>query len=266
MAETDTPLFDRDGDTFVATGLARGPWDPGSCHGGAPAALLASLVDATPSLAPMRGVRLTYDLLRPVPLGPVVARTDVVREGKRVQLVDAHLTTPDGVELVRCRALRLRDGDVDVPDAATADAPPPSLRPDDVPRASGRFEDLGEGFWSAVDIRPITGEVLGSPGPGAAWFRLTVPIADEVPTTPLARAAAAADFGNGLAPPLPITTHRFVNPDLTVDLHRLPETEWVALDSRAVVQRTGAGLTTSTLSDERGRIGAALQSLFVEAR
>lgn len=266
MAATDTPLFARDGGRFVATDLARGPWDPGHCHGGAPAALLAALVDATPSLVPMCGVRLTYDLLRPVPLGPVVASTAVVREGKRVQLVDAGLTAPDGTELVRCRALRVRDGAVDLPDDVTVDHPPPSPGPADVPRAVGRFETLGDGFWTAVDIRPTTGEVLGAPGPGTAWFRLAVPIAEDVATTPLARVAAAADFGNGLAPPLPITTHTFVNPDLTVDLHRLPETEWVALDARAIVQRSGIGLTTSTLCDERGRIGAALQSLFVEAR
>lgn len=264
---SDTPLFDRDGDTFVATELARGPWDPGSCHGGAPSALLAALVDATPSLVPMRGVRLTYDLLRPVPVGPVVARTEVVREGKKVQLVEAHLTTPDGVELVRCRALRVRDGDVDVPDGAEDDAPPPSPGPDeaarDVPRTG---EAWGTGFWTAVDIRALQGTVLGDAGPGTAWFRLTVPIADRVPTTPLARVAAAADFGNGLAPPLAIDAFLYLNPDLTVDVHRLPVGEWVALDSRSVAQRSGVGLTTSTLSDERGRIGVALQSLFVEAR
>jgi hypothetical protein len=115
-------LFERDRSRYVATELARGPWDPGSCHGGAPSALLAALVDSAPSLAPMRGVRLTYDLLRPVPVGPVDASVEVVREGKRVQLVDAHLTSPDGTELVRCRALRIRDGDVELPAGADDDA------------------------------------------------------------------------------------------------------------------------------------------------
>jgi hypothetical protein len=260
-------LFERDGSRFLPTGLARGPWDPDSCHGGAPAALLASLIDTSPSLAPMQVVRLTYDLVRPVPLGPVLVRLEVVREGKRIQLVDAHLTTPDDVELVRCRSLRVRTGDVDVPDTATQDAAPPHPGPDQAVREFERAGTAwGTGFWTAVEVRPLSGSVLGDPGPGTAWFRLTAPIGEGLPTTPIARVAAAADFGNGLAPPLPIDRFVYVNPDLTVDVHRLPVGDWVALEARSVAQRSGVGLSTSTLSDEHGRIGTAMQSLFVEQR
>lgn len=260
-------LFEREGHRFHATELARGPWDPDSCHGGAPAGLLAALVDATPSLVPMQGVRLTYDLLRPVPLGPVDAHVEVVREGKRVQLVEAELTAPDGTALVRLRALRVRTGQVTVPPGAADDSPPPEPGPD---RAATEFDRAGDawgtGFWTAMEVRPLAGAVLGTPGPGVAWFRLTVPIAEEVETTPLARVAAAADFGNGLAPPLDIGTHLFLNPDLTVDVHRLPEGEWVALDSRSVAQASGVGLATSVLHDMRGRLGTAMQSLYVDER
>jgi hypothetical protein len=259
-------LFERDGDGFVATELARGPWDPDSCHAGAPAALLAALIDTSPSLVPMQGVRLTYEILRPVPLGPVTVALEVTREGKRVQLVDALLRTTDGVELVRCRGLRVRRGEVPVPDDTTDDLPPPSPGPEGAARAVARFAEWGVGFWTAVDVRPTLGDALGAPGPGTAWFRLEVPIADDVPSTPLARVAAAADYGNGIAPPLAIDEFLFVNPDLTLDVHRLPDSEWVALESRSVAQRSGVGLTTSTLFDERGRIGTAMQSLYIEAR
>lgn len=260
-------LFDRDGDTYVATGLSRGPWDPDSCHGGAPSALLAALIDASPSLVPMQVVRLTYEILRPVPLAPVEASLRVLREGKRIQVVEADLHAPDGTELVRCRALRVREGQVDLPDGASDDAPPPSPGPEQAVREVARAgEAWGTGFWTAVEVRPTLGSVLGEAGPGTAWFRLEAAIAEGVPTTAIARVAAAADFGNGLAPPLPIDRYLYVNPDLTVDVHRLPLGEWVALESRSVAQPHGIGLSTSTLSDERGRIGTALQSLYVEAR
>jgi hypothetical protein len=260
-------LFDRDGDTYVATGLSRGPWDPDSCHGGAPSALLAALIDESPSLVPMQVVRLTYDILRPVPLAPVEASVTVLREGKRVQVVEADLHTLDGTELVRCRALRVRVGQVDLPDGASDDTPPPSPGPEQAVREVARTgEAWGTGFWTAVEVRPTLGSVLGEAGPGTAWFRLGTAIADGVATTPIARVAAAADFGNGLAPPLPIDRYLYVNPDLTVDVHRLPVGEWVALESRSVAQPHGVGLSTSTLSDEQGRIGTSMQSLYVEAR
>ncbi|GGI05184.1 thioesterase family protein [Egicoccus halophilus] len=258
----DTPIFERDGRHVVPTPLARGPWDRDSCHGGAPAALLAATVDALPSPVPMQGVRLTYDLLRPVPLAPLTLSSEVLRDGKRVQLATAWLCAADGTELMRCRALRLRVGKVDLPAATVVDDEPPLVGPEELPRLEGRDGWADDGFWRAVDVRMVSG-ALGDPGPGTAWFRVEAPLLDDVTLTPLARAAAAADFGNGIGSPLPMGPYLFVNPDLTVHLDRLPEGDWVALAARSVVQATGNGLTSSTLSDRGGRIGIAAQSLFV---
>ena len=57
----------------------------------------------------------------------------------------------------------------------------------------------------------------------------------------------------------------FVNTDLTVHLHREPDGEWVLVDARTRLEG-GAGLARSTLSDERGELGLAAQSLFVADR
>jgi hypothetical protein len=38
-------IFLRDGERFVPTDLARGPWTPQAQHGGAPAALLAYAIE-----------------------------------------------------------------------------------------------------------------------------------------------------------------------------------------------------------------------------
>jgi acyl-coenzyme A thioesterase PaaI-like protein len=260
------PIFERDGARFVATDLARGPWDGDACHGGAPAALIAAAIDATATLVPMQGVRLTYDILRPVPVGrPLRLDVEVAREGKRVQVVTAALTDgADDTELVRCRALRIRTATVPLPNARTLPAGPPVPGPEALTPFEGTDTFEPSGFWSAVDVRFVTG-MLGQPGEGVAWFRMLAPIADGLELTPLARAAATGDFGNGIGSPLPMGPYRYLNPDLTIDLHRLPETEWIALRSRSVAQPSGIGLATSELSDERGVIGAALQSLYVEA-
>ena len=55
-----------EGDAFVPTELARGPWDARAQHGGAPAALLAREIEAEGGDQSV--VRLTYEFLRPVPL------------------------------------------------------------------------------------------------------------------------------------------------------------------------------------------------------
>ena len=58
----------------------------------------------------------------------------------------------------------------------------------------------------------------------------------------------------------------FINPDLTVYLHRMPRGEWVCLDARTTVEPHGVGLAESVLSDVEGLIGRGLQSLYVAER
>ena len=56
----------------------------------------------------------------------------------------------------------------------------------------------------------------------------------------------------------------FVNPDLTIILHRLPESEWLASSAISFWEPTGIGLSQATLFDEKGPIGVASQTLLVQ--
>jgi hypothetical protein len=103
-------------------------------------------------------------------------------------------------------------------------------------------------------------------GAALGWFRLAMALVEGEDPSPAQRAVAAADFGNGLSRTLDFQTHLFVNTDLTVHLHREPVGEWVALDARTDLDPAGLGQATSVLSDERGRVGVAAQSLFVDER
>jgi hypothetical protein len=58
----------------------------------------------------------------------------------------------------------------------------------------------------------------------------------------------------------------FINVDLTVHLHRMPETEWVCLDSVTLPEANGIGIADTRLFDERGAIGRAVQTLLVAGR
>ncbi len=80
------------------------------------------------------------------------------------------------------------------------------------------------------------------------------------------RAAAAADFGNGVSRVLSFGDWLFINTDLIVELHRPPEGEWVGLDVRTIVQPTGVGLAVSTLHDRGGPVGTGQQTLYVAPR
>ncbi len=254
-------------DRFAPTELARGPWDPDAQHGGAPSALLARAVERSESAVPMAVARLTYELLRPVPLTPLDVRTRVLRPGRRVQLVEASLHAGEQ-EVARVTALRIRSADVPGPPAAPEPppGPPQEAGPSKTPTFAGAPTETPTMFArDAMELRFAHG-AFHEVGPSFAWFRLRVPLVAGEPTSPLQRLAAAGDFGNGIAAAVSWTTHVFINPDLTIYVERLPAGEWVGLDAISRVGATGAGVSDSVLYDERGRVGRAQQALYVAER
>lgn len=254
-------VFTADGGGIVATEYARGPWDPGAQHGGAPAALLArafeQLVDDGLVFA-----RLTFELLRPVPLGELDVRTSVVRPGKRVQLLEGSIFDPAGTEVVRARALRVAPVDPSTPVTPTI-APPPGpehgLESDQAPPYRPMFAP------DSIEIRFVDGRFTAR-GPSTAWFRLRVPLVAGEQPSPLQSLAAAADFPNGISAPLSFADWLFINPDLTIHLDRAPVGEWFCLQANTIIADGGIGTAESVLYDERGRVGRATQALLVAPR
>jgi Acyl-CoA thioesterase C-terminal domain/Acyl-CoA thioesterase N-terminal domain len=257
-------LYLRDGDLFVPTEHTRGPWDPEAQHGGPPAALLARALETAPAPAAMQLVRLGVRLLRPVPLCPVRARAEVVREGRRVQRVEAWLEDEDGGELCRATGLRIRSLDHPVGLAAGDGTLPPPPGPGLEPWASRPLQPPSFAS-SGVDLRFVRGSIR-RPGPATVWVRLCHPVVEDEPPSPVMRAAAAADFGNGVSSLLDWETSLFINPELTIYLHRPPQGEWICLEARTELSPDGLGVAHSLLSDRQGSVGHALQALLVGPR
>ena len=256
-------IFLRAGDRFVPTDLARGPWTPDAQHGGPPAALLARAIERFDGGESMFVARLTVELLRPVPLAPLLIQTRLARPGRKVQLIAASLFRTD-TEVARATGLRIRQADLPLSaDASPAPPPGPEHGESTLPPWADALEY--KAFHSAaVEHRFVGGSFL-HPGPATDWIRLRVPLVEGEKTSPLCRVAAVSDFGNGVSWVLNRGDgYSFINPDLTIYLHRLPAGEWVCLDAVTRVQPHGVGLAESTLFDEHGIIGRALQSLIVE--
>src|ERR687891_787331 len=227
---SDEPLFTPRGPDFVPTEHTRGPWDPRHQHGGAVAALVARALGRT--AGPGIGVSLGAGDLEVGVAGPNPApprRTELpTGEGH-------HSFLEPGPEGGIDRPFVFEDGD----------------RP--------AFHRTG------MEIR-FVGGCADQPGPAKAWFRLRRPVVGDEEPTGVQRAAAAADFGNGVSWVLPPDRWIFVNPDLTLHLARPPHGEWIGLDALTVPSDEGMALAESAVYDERGRLGRAAQSLLLQAR
>lgn len=255
-------FFLTDGHRYVGTAHTAGPWDPNrSMHFGPPAALMGRAIEATDGGEVKRVTRVTFEILRPVPIGPVALRTRVARPGRRVDLIDAVLTDGNGVELALARAWRMRTTDLAGLPGALAPAPPPG--PDRAAQRAFFPVDAEVHYGTSVEARFVTGGFTEQ-GPAVVWMRMRVALVEGEQPSPLSRVLVAADSGNGVSSVADPTRLLFINTDLTVSLHRKPAGEWICLDASTLLDPGGSGVAISRLSDTGGGIGTAMQTLFVE--
>jgi hypothetical protein len=259
-----TALYVPTDDGFEATALTIGPWDPGAQHAGPPAALLAREVERVSGIDGGQTVRLAYDILGPVPVGPVQVRAAAVRPGRRIELLEATLAGADGRPLMRLTAWRMRVRD----DGATpADAPPVPIgsRPETSRPETAGFFTQDVAYHRALDWRFAAGS-FNAPGPAAAWTRPECTLVEGEPMTPLEHLLVMTDAASGISASLDWQTATFANVDLTVALHRQPRGDWLGMDARTVQGDGGAAQCFAVLFDAEGAIGRSSQSLFVEPR
>jgi Acyl-CoA thioesterase C-terminal domain/Acyl-CoA thioesterase N-terminal domain len=259
----DSAFYVSDGDRFVSSELTRGPWDPDSQHAGPPAALIARELERMDPDSEWQIGRITFEILKPVPIAPLAIHTEIVRPGKSVQLLTASLSSEEG-EVIRASAWRLARRELELPagiERGEREIPGPEQAQEEEFFATG--QDVG--YHTAMEYRFVSGRFLEA-GPATVWMRMRYPLVEGEEPTPLQRVLAAADSGNGVSATLDWSRYLFINVDLSVHLHRLPAGEWVCLDAITIPEPDGVGLADTALYDETGSLGRALQTLLVRAR
>jgi acyl-Coa thioesterase superfamily protein/acyl-CoA thioesterase superfamily protein len=254
-------IYRVDGANVATSPNAAGPWDIRMQHGSAPSALAVWAAEAILTPVPMQIARVTIDLMRPVPVAPLTLQTDVLREGRKIQLCAVRLfagsvlVVSATVLKIKAQALTLPHGVADQPVDC---AGPDQSRPDQPGSSSSPFV-------TGISVRAARGR-FGVPGPGAIWYRVDRPLVEGFPVSQAMRAVVAADFCNATSPTLDFREWTFINADLTVSFARQPVGTWILLDGQSVIGPDGAGLATARLADTSGYFGRAIQSLVVEKR
>ena len=245
-----------------ATKHTAGPWDSSAQHGGPPSALLGRAMLRFQPRPDMMITRFTCEILRSIPVGEITVTARVARPGRSVELLEG-TASAGGREVARATAWRvLRTASPAVPPRGPAAPPlPPAPRDEPSAPAAGWLD----GYMSAIEWRPARG-AIAQPGPAVVWTRMRYPLVPDEEPSPVERVLVTADSGNGISSELDISRWLFINPELTVHLHREPAGEWICLDATTAITPGGAGLATSRLSDLDGPVGVGAQSLFITPR
>jgi Thioesterase-like superfamily len=239
-------------DRFVSTLHSQGAWRPGEQHL-APASglVLAEMERRLPSDKLVS--RVSFDVLGVIHSGKLTVDVQVVRPGGSIELIEASMRHGNRTSIL-ARIWRLAGTDTtQVQGTEWAPLPPP-----DAMRAQAFSSVWGGGFIGSLEARQ---DVDARPGRGRSWIRTRYPLVAGETDPPVAGFVKLVDTANGLVVREPPSSVFFANVDLTVHFFRQPEAGWVGLDTRVNFGPTGLGETLSVLSDIRGPVGTAAQSL-----
>jgi Thioesterase-like superfamily len=248
MSQHNESFFHRDGDQLIPTPSAKGPWQGAGLHGRVIAGLLASEIERERGDPEFMPTRVTVDMYRAPAMAPLSIETRLVRDSKRIRVVDADLIS-EGRSAGRATIQFLRKGTNPVGSPWHGDTwsvPYGDSLPDDPPRDDTMF-----GMW---EMRWIEGD-MKSIGPRKVWMRENRDLIAGEPLTPFARVAVAADYASPLANMVGGPGYTFINSDLTFYLDRLPQGEWIGFESIAHEASEGVAIGHCNLYDEAGRIG-----------
>lgn len=248
-------------DRFQPTEATVGPWSPQHQHGGPPIALLARALCGHPSAVPMDLGRLTVEFMGPVPLDPCEITVQVLRPGKRVELLQAHYAV-QGKPVLTAQAWRLARE----PGICPA-VPDPTPLPAMPTQECTQFFPGSDGFpyGRSLEWRFAEGG-FDTLGPATVWARLRIPLVDGQETPGVAGLITLLDSANGISAELDFRHWSFVPVDLTLNLHRLPQGPWFAMAARTLIDSGGIGTTTTTVFDAAGPVGRSLHTLFVRPK
>jgi Thioesterase-like superfamily len=266
VAMSADAVFQPEGERFLPTALAVGPWGPDRLHGGPVLGLLVRAIERIVDDPQLVLARLTVDLFRAVPLTALSVRAEVVQRSRRLSIVQAAVFV-EQTEYARASAVLLAPSEVeDAPPVWPAPDGPEGLSDESLMRGM-KIGQVRPGFHTMIVTRwppPAPDRAL------AVWFRLPVPlVAGETPSA-LQRMVAVSDFANAIAS---IASSQrdanalpYINTDSTLYLWRKPEGEWFALQEQLTQTAQGVSLAESTLYDTRGPLGRALQARLAYRR
>ena len=129
----------------------------------------------------------------------------------------------------------------------------------------GEDHEMRRFHYDAVEIRTMGGS-FNTPGPGTSWLRLLVPVVEDEQPSDFVRLATLADMANGNSQVLDPAVHVFVNPDISLHLHRLPRGDWIGMRSVSYPQPYGIGMADTAVYDLDGCIGRVIQSQYLDRR
>jgi hypothetical protein len=250
MPPRDRFFLRRDGEVYLPAPAAIGPWGPGTMSGMVVAGLVAHAAECAIGGDGFLGTRLTVDMIRMATIDKTTATATVLREGRRLRLVDVAVEQ-NGRGVAHGRVVFTHPSPT--PDGQVWSDPAPVPIPtldDDWPAGRPRaFSDAGGESSGDFDVwrDPAQRKYM--------WFRFDQELVEGEAMSGFVRAACVADAAN------PLTNWgssglQYVNSDVNLMLAREPVGPLVGLAARDRQENDGISIGVATMHDLSGPVGS----------
>ncbi len=255
-------MFTLEDDQLVPTDISRSMWSPDQMHGVAISGALARALEvklAEVDRLDLQPARYTVDLFQPAKMAPCTVATEVVREGRRLCLIDATLLQ-DGVRVARASCIFLKPsesptGDVWTPDDHPAPPPQDVVPISDEPRVPFFNSDVS---WSQSFPEHQNA------GRKTTW-QVGLPVVVGEAGTPFQSVAAIAD-ATSMVVNWGTAGVQFINTDITLALARPPVSLEIGLSATDRVEIDGIAVGTVEVFDRAGPLGTAMVTSLANAK
>lgn len=254
-------MFTLEGEQLVPSPIARSMWSPDQMHGVAVSGALARALElrlAALGRDDLQPARYTVDLFKPARMSPCTVTTEIVREGRRICLIDA-LLLQDGNTVARASCIFLLptespDGAAWAPDEHPKPPPNDVVPPSDEPRVP---YFTSEAPWSQSFPEHQNA------GRKQTW-QAGLPVVDGEAGTPFQSVASIAD-ATSMVVNWGTEGVQFINTDITLALARPPVGREIGLSATDRVERDGIAVGTVEVFDRAGPLGTAMVTALANA-
>jgi hypothetical protein len=254
-------MFTLEDDQLVPTDIARSMWSHDQMHGVASSGAMARALEmrlAELGRGDLQPARYTVDLFQPARMSPCTVSTDVVREGRRICLIDAFLLQ-DGVRVAQASCTFLLptespSGKVWTPDDHPEPPPVDLVPPSEEPRVPYFASDAP---WSQSfpDHQ--------NAGRKQTW-QAGLPVVDGEEGTPFQSVASIAD-ATSMVVNWGTEGVQYINTDITLTLARQPVSREIGLSATDRVEYDGIAVGTVEVFDRAGPLGTSMVTALANA-
>ncbi len=238
---------------YQSTHHAQGAWNAHEQHMAPATGVICAELEQFSPRNDVRIGRISLDILGLIAGGEFYIRTKVIRAGKTIELIESEMMA-QGKTCVVARTWRMMTQNSQLI-KGLEDAH--GNTPENAPVWEGIRQWPG-GYIQSIEARSHQRRA----GKGIVWLRTPHDMVEGEPTSDFVRLMGMVDTANGIVPRLETPfSWGFPNLDLQIHMHRLPQGQWLGLETTQQYGDDGIGLTSSVLHDLSGPFGRSEQIL-----